>query len=206
MVITRLEEMEKSKVKVYLDDSYAFLLYQKDIKHLGIEEGDAITEEVYEKILADIIFVRAKQKALEVLKFMDRTEQELSKKLSDAGYPQEIIHQTIDYVKEYGYIDDTRFTSSYVRTRMHAKSKLVIKTELLRKGISKGVIDKVFHDEYEIDKNSDSYEDAEMVAIKRNIAKKTKSPNDLTVEEKRKLMASLYRKGFDIDKIKKAIY
>jgi Uncharacterized protein conserved in bacteria len=202
MVVTNLEQSEQSKVKVFIDDSYAFLLYQKDIEQFGLKQGREIAEALYMEIMEETIYRRAKQKALAVLKFIDRTEQELRTKLSESGYPEEIIIRTISYVMEYGYLNDERFARAYIRARMHTKSKQVIKNELYRKGISKEVADSILAEEYE---NTETVEDAELSAIRKAVAKKTKNPEALNPQEKQKLMASLYRKGFEISKIKKVI-
>lgn len=202
MVITQLEKLEKSKIKVYIDGTYAFLLYQKDIDTFGLKEETEISSDLYESILTDTIYRRSKQKALSILKFMDRTEQELRSKLSDTGYPDDIVEKTISYVMEYGYLDNERYASAYVRSRMNTKSKLVIKTELLQKGISKDLAERILAVEYEHDEID---EDAEMIALRRAVAKKNRSVEELNMDEKRKLMASLYRKGFDISKIKQVL-
>jgi regulatory protein len=202
MVVTRFEELEQSKVKVYIDEEYAFLLYQKDIKQYKLEEGAVITSENYVKIIEDTVFRRAKQKAVAILKFMNRTEQELRKKLSEAEYTDSIIDRTIAYLYEYGYIDDERYAAAFVRSKMNTKSKLVIKTLLIQKGINKEIINNIFMAEY----SDDDKEDPELLAIKRAIAKKTKSLEDLTPEKKQKLLASLYRKGFDLSKIKQILF
>ena len=201
MIITKLEEINKSKVKVYIDYEYAFLLYQKDIANYQLMEGSEITPLVYEELLNKIVFLRAKLKALALLKFMDRTELELRNKLKDAGYTEEIVDKTIAYINSYGYLNDERLTSSYVRNRMNTKSKLMIKLELQQKGISNDTIDQVFKEEYE----KDGQEDAEVIAINKAIAKKVKSTTELNYEEKQKLIAALYRKGFDIGKVKQIL-
>ncbi|MHB8131825.1 MAG: regulatory protein RecX [Mobilitalea sp.] len=201
MVITMLEKLEQSKVKVYIDEEYAFLLYQNDIKRYKLEEGADITSKCYDEIIEDTVYRRAKQKAVAVLKFMGRTEQELRKKLTETGYPKEIIDRTLFYVTEYGYLNDERYAASYVRARMNTKSKFVIKTELLHKGIDKELINDIFMIEY----GDDDREDAELIAIRKLIAKKTKFPENLTFDEKQKLMASLYRKGFATSKIKQIL-
>lgn len=201
MVITKIEEIERSKFNIYIDEEYAFLLYQKDIDTYGLQEGSEISDLCYKKIMEDTVLRRVKQKALAILKFMDRSEQELRKKLSDAGYSEEVVDQAISYVKEYGYLDDDRFAASYVRSRKNSKSKLAIKTELIQKGISKETIEAVFMEEYE----NNELEDAELSAIQKAIAKKTKTPDSLSYEEKQKLIAFLYRKGFDLSKIKKVL-
>ncbi len=202
MVVTKLEQSEQSKVRVFIDDAYAFLLYQKDIEQFGLKQRGVISDALYVKIMEDTIYRRAKQKALAVLKFMDRTELELRTKLLDNGYPEEIILRIISYVIEYGYLNDERFARAYIRARMNTKSKQVIKGELIRKGIAKEVADSILAEEYE---NTETVEDAELTAIRKAVAKKTKNPEMLNPQEKQKLMASLYRKGFEISKIKKII-
>ncbi|HWT27196.1 MAG TPA: RecX family transcriptional regulator [Mobilitalea sp.] len=200
MLITRLEVTDKSKVNVYIDDEYAFPLYVKDVEKFQLIEGQEIPTGIYEELITDIVLSRAKQKALQILKFMDRTEFELRRKLSDAGYPVNIIDDTISYVYEYGYLNDERFASNYIRLRKDRKSKQVIKSELITKGMNKRILDEIFTAEY-----SQEEDDPEETAIKKAIAKKISDPSTLTWEEKQKLIASLYRKGFDIEKIKRFI-
>ena len=201
MIVTELKELEKSKIKVYLDEEVAFILYHSDLKSIELKVGDELSAASYEEIINQTIYPRAIQKALAILKFKDRTEQELQRKLKEADYPEEVIVRVIGYMKEYGYLNDERFTSLYVKSRKSTKSKQFIKSELLQKGLDKWVIDEVLEAEY----SEDSEEDAELLAIKKAITKKTKTPQLLTFEEKQKLIASLFRKGFDINKIKKVL-
>lgn len=197
MMITKLMEAEKSKIKVYIDEEYAFFLYRKEIIKFDIEEGNDITFDTYQKILQDIVLSRAKQKALAILKFMDRTEFELRKKLSEAAYPENIIERAVSYLYEYHYLDDERFAYSYIRLRKEQKSKLILKTALISKGIDRQIINQVMKDEYTIEE-----EDPEQIALRKAIAKKTSDPTCLSWEDKQKIIASLYRKGYDIEKIK----
>ena len=201
MIVTELKELEKSKIKVYLDEEIAFILYYSDLKSIELKVGDYLSAARYEEIINQTIYPRAIQKALAILKFKDRTEKELQRKLKEADYPEEVIVRVIGYMKEYGYLNDERFTSLYVKSRKSTKSKQFIKSELLQKGLDKWVIDEVLEAEY----SEDAEEDAELLAIKKAITKKTKTPQLLTFEEKQKLIASLFRKGFDINKIKKVL-
>ena len=201
MIITRMEELDRYKVNIYLDGEYSFFLSPKDIHQLNLSEGDELPSAFYDSVLEKIVLPKAKLKALSILKFMNRTETELRKKLSDAGYTQDIVDKAIQYVASYGYLDDERLAEAYVRTRKNAKSKLAIKMELLQKGVDSKVIDLAFSEEY----NTEGEEDPELVAIKKAVAKKTKEPDEMDYESKQKLIASLYRKGFDISKIKQVL-
>ena len=117
MIITRLEELEKARVKVYIDGEFAFLLYRKDIRQFELSEGAQISQTLYTTILEDTVIRRAKQKALAILKFMDRTEAELRKKLADADCTKEVIDRALDYVMGYGYINDERFAAAYYKVQ-----------------------------------------------------------------------------------------
>ncbi len=212
MIITKLEqpELEKkamgrasarsSKIKVYIDYDYAFPLEDKEREEYGLREDMELTEEVYLKLLWEMVFPRAKQKALSLLKFHDRTEAELVQRLKEEGYPELIIQRTIEYVSEYGYLNDVRYASNYINTRKSHKSKLILTAELTSKGISKEIIHQIFSAEYE-----ELKEDPELTAIRKAIRKKTADPNSLSREEKQKLMAHLYRKGFTAENIRKVL-
>lgn len=191
MLITKLEKIDKKRTKVYIDYEYAFLLYPSDIRKYKIEEEQEITVEIYEEILEDTIYRRAKQKALAILKFMDRSESELAAKLKMAHYTEEIVNRTIEYVRSYHYIDDERYATNYIVSRKDTKSRKQIQMELLHKGISKEVIENIFP------KNPDNDKEA----LKKAIRKKTDDIENLSMEQKQKLFASLYRKGFSYEDI-----
>lgn len=201
MIITRIEVSNKNKVNIYFDGEYSFFLSSKEVQQLNLVEGDELVSDFYEALLEKIILPKAKQKALAILKFMNRTESELRNKLSDAGFPQSIVDKAIQYVDSYGYLDDERLAEAYIRTRKNTKSKLAIKMELMQKGVDSKVIELAFSEEYE----KEDEEDPEIEAIKKAIAKKAKMPEEMDFDSKQKLIASLYRKGFDISKIKQVL-
>ncbi len=195
MIITKLEEIDKGKVKVYIDNEFYFCLYRKDLMVYQLGEKDIISDLVYQDIYINVLLRRAKQKALAILKYMDRTEQELILKLKQADYTDNIISDVITYIKKYHYIDDLRYAINYIRSKKDTKSKRQIYGELIQKGVTKENIEQAFCEEYE----------DEDTALQKAIKKKTNDINNLPEEEKVKLISSLYRKGFQLDSIKKYI-
>lgn len=198
MRVTSIEKVNKSRAKVYIDGEYAFPLYNKDIILYQLEEGKEISVDVYEGIKDDVVFYRSKLKAMSLLMAMDRTEFELRHKLERVGYPDDVIDKTIKYIYSYGYLDDKKYAASHIRGRKYNKSKLVIKMELMKKGIDKDIIEETIRAQYTFD---DASEDPEIIAIKKAISKKRVNLDDISWENKQKLIASLYRKGFSIEKI-----
>lgn len=208
MIVTDILEVnlghskKKKAYKIYLDYNFAFLLYSQDIKLYGLKKGLDLSEETYHKIIEETVYRRAKQKALAILKFADRTQYELYIKLKDAYYTDEIIDRTIEYLKGYNYLNDVRYASNYIRSKMYQQSKLVLKSKLLQKGIDRDTIEKIIFYEYQ---TSAEDKDPEILAINKHIKKKYKDLTCLTKEEKQKLITSLYRKGFNLDKIHKCL-
>ncbi|MDF2802498.1 MAG: hypothetical protein K0S61_2401 [Anaerocolumna sp.] len=196
MIITGLEPKEKGKYKVYIDEEYHFVLYYKDLQKYKLDQGTEISGEIYRDIYLNTVLRRGKQKAVAILKYMDRTKQELILKLKQADYSDKVIEEVLTYVVKFHFIDDSRYAENYIRSRRDKKSKRQIITELSGKGIDKSLIDEVLLEEY----------DSEAEALKKAIEKKFKNAKDLTKEERIKFASSLYRKGFQMDLIRKYVY
>lgn len=191
MIVTCLEECGKNKVKVYLDERYYFTLYDKEIYRYGIKVDEKISDIVVNELSSNAI-KKAKQKAMALLKNMDRTEMELKRKLELSGFTGEVTEEAIEYVKSYHYIDDLRYAVNYIRLKKQSKSRRQIIGELRQKGISDEDMEEALAAEY----------DNEEEAIQREISKKVKDVDDLSKEEKQKLAAKLYRKGYGMDLIR----
>ena len=108
MQVTAIEKFGKYKYKVFLDYEFAFWAYWKDLQYRGIRVNKEISQEFYEQLLEEVVFEKAKRKAISLLKYMNRTEQELRQKLKLQLYPLEVIDKTIAYVYSFHYLDDDR--------------------------------------------------------------------------------------------------
>ncbi|MFU0828772.1 MAG: Regulatory protein RecX [Lachnoclostridium sp.] len=195
MVVTNIEKSVKGKFKIYIDKEYHFWLYEKELSLYHLEENTEIGSEVY-KELYNTVLKRAKKKAMDLLKFMDRTERELIIKLKQQDYNESIISDVMAYIKSFHYIDDERYAQNYISLKKDTKSKRQIYAELAQKGIDEKLIEQVLNEEYA----SEDY------AIQKAIRKKVNDVNALSKEEKEKLAASLYRKGFETELIKKYLF
>lgn len=109
----------------------------------------------------------------------------------------------MDYVRGFHYIDDVRYAVSYIRLKRMTKSKKQIKMGLYAKGIYEDTIEQAYVELKESEDNIEDCEDAEIVAIRRIVNKKCCDLSTLTKEEKLKISASLYRKGFSSENIRK---
>ncbi len=186
MIITGIEKGYRKLFRIYVDEEYAFSLYESEIRRYQLEQDMELAEELFYEILEDTIFKRGKQKALNLLKRMDYTEGELRSKLKMSDFTPDMTDRVIDYINSYHYLNDARYVENYVAYKKSNKSIRQIKMELGRKGVDSELI------EEHLAKSLPSDEEA----IKKAIAKKTKDVDALTYEEKQKIASYLFRKGF----------
>lgn len=79
----------------------------------------------------------AREKALSYLGRFARTEQQVVAYLKRKGFPPEEIAQTLEYLRERSFVNDSAFAESYIQTRIrHGDGPLKIKQLLFQKGIS----------------------------------------------------------------------
>lgn len=206
MQVTKTEEFGKQKVKIYIDDSFAFWLYRRDTANYQLKEGAVLEEAVYHEILETLVIKQAKQKAMNILERMDRTEQELFRKLLEAEFTQEVAEQAVAYVKQFRYIDDYRYAVTYIRIHSGTLSKRFLLEKLRLKGVDSQIAEQAY-EEAKVEQFTDELqEDAlELTALRRELAKRRKGRFELTAEERRKLAAALYRKGFSYDMIRREL-
>lgn len=200
MVVTDIKEYTKSKYEIYLNDEFAFVLYKSELKQFDIRENESLSEVAYEEIMTSLLPKRAKKRAMNLLLKNDLTEKKLREKLKDNKYPELCINEAVNYVKNYHYVDDSRYAHSYIVSKAPTTSKSVIRNKLIEKGISKTIIEDELSKYYELDPLNENVEDD---LIKQLIIKKCKGEYNLDYNSRQKLFSYLYRKGFSLDKIER---
>ncbi len=196
MVIEEIVPCKNGKVKVCLHHEADFLLYKKEAQKYHLTEGQELSQETYEEILREILVPRAKKRAMFLLEKMDRSQRQLTDKLKDNGYPEEVVEQAIAYVKSYHYIDDKRLAESYVRFYQESRSRRRITQDLLKKGIDKDIIEEALEQEFQ-----QSEEDM----IQALLVKKKYDKMNATRKEQEKMYRFLMQRGFKSSDISHAL-
>lgn len=200
MMVNEITAVTKSRYRVILDGNITFVLYKGELSRYHIRQGEALSEAAYQAVFDEILPKRAKLRCMNLLKARDYTRKQLEDKLKQGGYPQEIIAEAVAYVESYDYINDERYARNYIEYNMQVKSRTLIENSLIRKGICKDVIRKAF------DELSDAgIEIDEECMIHKLLTKRNYNPQTATNDEKRKMFAFLYRKGFHSDIIRRAL-
>lgn len=182
-----------ARANVYIDGSFVCGMEVSTIVKNGLKVGSEITKEKLEKMQAESETEKATEKALSLLERQKYTKKQIRTKLLQKGYLPATIDEVIKKLEEYGYISDTDFAESFLRSAT-TKSIKEIKYSLLQKGVSEQVINQVLEES--------GVDETEKIA---NLAQKFMRYKEDTPENKKKLVAYLYRKGFGFDKINKVI-
>lgn len=196
MIVTEIEEISKSRCKIFLDGEFAFALYKGELSAYQIKKGKEIAKEAYCELTTQVLPKRAKLRAMNLLKTRAYTEAELRKKLRQGFYAENFIQEALDYVKSYGYVDDLAYAMEFIRYRAESLSKKQIQNKLLQKGIAQEIVGNAF---FECEKEGTFI--AEIQQIRAYLEKKQYCPEQCDYKEKQKLLAALYRKGFSINSI-----
>ena len=79
---------------------------------------------------------KAYERALWFLERRDRTEKEVSDKLSGLGFSEEVVSGTLDRLKEAGLVDDADYAVRYMEAlTAKGRGRLRITSEMRRKGL-----------------------------------------------------------------------
>lgn len=199
MIITKIQELDKKRSKIYLDGEFAFTLYKSEIRKYELTEGETIKEASYLEIDELLLPKRAKLRAMNLLMKKTYTQAKLREKLLDGCYHEKHVDFAIEYVKSYGYINDENFARDYIEYHKETDSKQKIKQKLIEKGIAKNLILDL------IEELCDT-PDLEREQVLNLFQKKYKGvlPEDL--KERNKMMQYFLRKGYSISCVKEAIF
>lgn len=200
MTVTMLSEVSASKVKVYIDEQPAFVLYKGELRKYGLREGEPIEEKIYEELTREVLPKRAKLRCMNLIKSRDYTREQMKRKLEQGGYPEQVIEEALDYAASGRCIDDLRYAENFITCSHERKSRRRIENDLLQKGISAETIARAWA-QWENDGNVQD----EAEQIRTLLAKKHFDAETADRKELQKMYAFLARKGFDGDKIRRAL-
>lgn len=192
----QLVPRKKNKYKVHLQGGMDLVLYKREVKTYGLEAGEELSEEAYQRILEETLIPRAKRRAMHLLEKQDRTRKNLEDKLRESDYPQTVIDAAIAYVESFHYIDDERYARSYVHFHQEGKSKRRIQQDLIQKGIDRDVIALVLEEEYET---------SEANMIRDLLRKKHYDPESADAKERSKMYRFLAGRGFSSGDISRVL-
>lgn len=209
-----LEVKEKSGKKYTLlrDGEPYCKCYPKDLREIGVPfDGEEEPVEVSGDNLflfeRTVLLPRAKKRALLLLGKKEYTSREMEQKLKRDGYPDTVVSEVLDWLKELRYVDDRSYGERYVLHLLPKCSEREIYQKMQQKGFEKEFIKDAYTtalESYRLEQGmeEDSESSPEQEAIRSFLRKKGYHPDALDGEKKQKMVMSLYRKGFSFSDIR----
>lgn len=130
----------------------------------------------------------------------DYTCARLREKLLSGGFEEEIADWAMEKLKEAHYLDDERYARNFIQAHWEDRSKLRIRTDLEERGVPSDILSEVLREESE-----ERGEEAEIRQIRKLMEKRKFDPRNAEWEEKRKMQAYLYRKGYTSTSVRTAM-
>lgn len=200
MKVTRLEELSRSRSRVYIEQEFAFVLYKGELRSYHICEGEELEQSDYDEIINKVLPKRAKLRAMNLLKNREYTVKQLYDKLKEGCYPEHIIEQALDYVAGYHYTDDLRYAETYISDHEATRSRRRIDQDLRGKGIDRITLEKAWQ-QWEQKGGVQNEE----TMVRRLLDKRHYDPEAADLKEQQKIYGFLMRKGFSPEVIRRAL-
>ncbi len=142
----------------------------------------------------------AYQAALRFLARRSHSRWELFTKVARKGFPRGDINRALDRLEELGYLNDRAFALEYSRYRLKQspRGRKLLALELVKRGISRELIDDVLSDVYQ------EFPEEDLISGLVEKWRRTHS-DDVTDAEVKKLSHSLGRKGFGWEGIRRGV-
>ena len=132
-VITKIESQKKSedRVNIYVDEKFFMAIYKELVFTFNLKKGDIIDEENLKNILKDEMFLKAKNKALNILSRASQSEKKIREKLSD-DFEEDTIDDVVDFLSRYNFINDNELASKIVSTNVNLNKygKNILRNEI----------------------------------------------------------------------------
>ena len=193
-VITKIEtQKNKSRVNIFVDDSFFCGLNKETAILFGLKENKEIDEDRLKSAIFESEVKSAFEKSLDIVGRRMHSKKELIDKLIKKGYQPEVCEKVIQKLEEYHYIDDALFAKQFVASNKKL-SKRILKEKLIFKGVSSDII-------LEIIEERTPDDEFDLCLAQANKYLKSKQIN--SYQDIVKMQASLARKGFDFDIIKR---
>ncbi len=132
-------------VQMDLDNSEKLKISYDAYTMYKISSGITLSTECYIELYEESKKFECMEKAFNQLAVRGRSVDELRQYLKKKNFSEKHIEETLDYMKQKGYLNDFDFSMSFVKGKMKSgkSGKDIIVRDLYRKGIGRKIIDKV---------------------------------------------------------------
>jgi len=92
---------------------------------------------------------RAREYALRLLEYRERSEQEIKERMARKNYNERLIKSTIESLKNHNLVNDRRFARMWAESCLRRSyGRWKVQTDLNKKGIDKEIVEEVLRESY----------------------------------------------------------
>jgi len=145
--ILKVQHLERH-VRVELDNGEKLLIPHSVAGMYRLEAGREPGPEEYLQLKEESSLHTCWNKSLGYLAIRARSAREIEMYLSRKAFSGDVIHKTMDRLREAGLIDDFDFAVRYIKAKMKRKAmgKNLLIRELNAKGISREILRRAIHE------------------------------------------------------------
>lgn len=181
----KIQKKNPNRISIFLDGKFSFGLSKQIASSLAV--GQSLCDEKILELQRLDIKELGLQQAMKFLQYRVRSEYEVRQNLLKHCYSENAITQVITQLRRMNLVNDIAFANSWVenRSELKPKGKIALRSELLAKGIDKGIIEEVIRN---INEEQLAYKAARKYSLRlRNLDWRT---------YQKKLLGFLSRRGF----------
>lgn len=193
--ITKIEigKRNKDRVNIYIDEEFSFACFGELVYKYGMEKGKEVNIDELKEVVQEEEYLKCKNSSLRVLERSYKSEKEIRDKLLLKEFSIGAINRTVEFLKEYNFINDEKYAQMYVKDKIKLSGKNKIKYALLKKGIHEDIINE----------KMESIDEDNELSVAEKLANKKYSTLCKSEDDKYKLTNKLIRflmtKGYSYD-------
>lgn len=197
-IITKIEvqKRNKNRVNVYVNEDFLFACSAEIIYNYGLKSGEKIDIDKIKAIIEEDNYIKCKNDALHSIERAYKTEKQVVQKLLAKGYEKSTIEKAILFLREYNFLDDSKFADMYVKEKLLSQGRNKIKYSLMQKGLDESLIKEKLQS-IDKEKEGDSLERIGMLKYQQLIKRE-----EDTRKIYKKLGDYLMRRGYPWDDVK----
>jgi regulatory protein len=197
-VITAIEAQKKrgNRRSIFVDGEFAAGAHEDVVLALGLSVGQTFDRDRLIELLKAETARKARESALRLLSYRDRSRAEIRRRLIGSDFPEDIVEEVVDQLSRTGLLDDRKFSRDWVNSRTVSRpmGRTRLAWELRSKGVDAPVVEEALEG---LDEDSE-YELAYSVAARKAEKMDREDPSF-----RNKLTSFLRRRGFGWDVIGK---
>ncbi len=198
--ITAIEAQKRrsDRVSIFVDGQFAAGAHSEVVAALGLTVGQTFDSDRLAELINKETMRKARESALRLLGYRDRSESEIRKRLAGNDFPEEIVDEVVGHLTRAGLVDDGKFSRDWVKSRTVSRpmGRARLAWELRSKGVDAHKIEDALES---LDENAE-YEMALSLVRKKADKTNTSDPAFRT-----KMASFLRRRGFSWNAIAKVL-